>query len=277
MKASRCPLCGGRRRDPARPGWQRCGICGLALAKATGEWDLPARTAVMAALARDRGFKSNGHHGAKRANGTGRSLASFPTQPVTLVVLSRFDDPMLVRMRGIAREFSAALFVLDGHSVGTVSDVASVTVHHPLQGDFAAQRNRAQSKLSTPWAFHLDTDERIAPRLARRLGRIAAYADHAGLSAVGFPRANLVDGRRSDLYPDIQYRLVRRDVRFVGRVHERPDACRDWRCTTIVPGAEIEHHLTTGRVSERHAYYDTLGQDRARDADRASLLRPYRG
>ena len=220
------------------------------------------------------GERLDGHEDAP-PRGTFRPLAQVAATPVALVVLARPNDPTLPGfLARNAHRFAQAVLVLDGDEG---PDMRGVTVvRRPLDGDFAAQRNAGMAAVATPWAFHLDLDETADDAFVARLGPLAAAAQRAALGAVGFPRRNIVDGVASDLYPDIQYRLVARDQRYGGRVHELPQACRDWPRTTISLGHAIDHHLHGARVRERTRRYDAMGQPADRHDDERALLKPYR-
>ena len=108
------------------------------------------------------------------------------------------------------------------------------------------------------------------------IGRVAGLADETGALSIGLPRQNLVDGHMSDLFPDIQYRLNRKTVRFAGLVHERPDLPRGWRDSFIAPNLVIEHRLTRAHVEARSSVYEALVPGRGRVFERDDLLRCYR-
>jgi hypothetical protein len=144
----------------------------------------------------------------------------------------------------------------------------------PLAGDFAAQRNALQDLAPAPWMLQLDADETLDAATGRLVPALAALAEATGAVSVGLPRENLVDGRLSDVFPDVQYRLNRRAVRYAGRVHERPD--RDWRAGFIALAGAIVHHLTEAHVRARSRRYEALDPGRGRVTEARALLEPYR-
>jgi hypothetical protein len=147
-------------------------------------------------------------------------------------------------------------------------------VRRLLGGDFAAQRNAGQKAALHEVTLHLDTDERLAA--PDMLGLLACLMERDGLRAIGFPRRNMVRGKLCALYPDVQYRLLRRTERFEGRVHERPLVCReDWTRTAIAFGPGIEHQLSKEHVAARRNRYDALGQGADRRAEADWLSRPF--
>ena len=157
----------------------------------------------------------------------------------------------------------------------TTRGAAPIVIRHPLGGDFAAQRNRIQAASPAPWVLQLDADEDPDPVLLERMHALAAQADAHGLVSIGLPRRNLVDGAPADLWPDVQYRLNRREVRYAGRVHERPDLGGEWRLSMIAPGATLAHRLERARVLERSRRYEAMQGGAGRPGDEAALLRPF--
>lgn len=297
---TRCLVCGAQanEREPERPGWQVCRFCGAQsragaeqagcaaeLAKVidgapfpehgTRTWFTDAYTARIALTARGRWLEGEiaGHDDvAPRGPIVPLHVSAPPT--VGLVVLARAGANVAPFLAAHGHLFDAVTLVRDGEGPDMPG---ATTVRRPLADDFGAQRNAGMAASPTDWAFHLDLDESVDAALAAALPHLAARAGAAGLRAVGLPRLNRVDGRTADLFPDVQYRLVRGDERFQGRVHERPAACADWPRTTIALAGSITHHLSGAHVRERDAAYERLGQNRERREDVAALLRPLAG
>lgn len=144
----------------------------------------------------------------------------------------------------------------------------------PLGDDFAAQRNALQALSRNDWILQLDADETLSPGTGGRLGALVKMAQAQGVRSIGLPRRNLVDGVLSDLYPDTQYRLNHRGVRFDGRVHERP--ARPWQQSMIALQGAILHQLGRAHVETRSQRYEAMtpGGGRLEEAER--LLQPYR-
>ena len=149
-------------------------------------------------------------------------------------------------------------------------------VSRPLGGDFAAQRNALQALSQAPWMLQLDADETLDHGTGRLVRALAGLAEDGGALSVGLPRENRVDGRLSDVFPDVQYRLNRRAVRYRGRVHERPDLGGDWRRGFIALAGAIVHHLSGDHVRARSRRYEELDPGRGRPEEEAALLEPYR-
>ncbi|MBB3950353.1 hypothetical protein [Aureimonas jatrophae] len=146
--------------------------------------------------------------------------------------------------------------------------------YRPLGDDFSAQRNAAQVMARYPFVLQLDADETIG-RGVRRLLRALPEAAGEGVRSIGLPRKNFVDGARADLWPDVQYRLNRREVRFAGRVHERP-VVDGWAQTTIALSGAIRHQLSREHVERRSQRYEEIAPGEGRLFERGSLLQPFR-
>lgn len=156
-------------------------------------------------------------------------------------------------------------------SLREAGDGLVLVVGRQLDGDFATQRNQIQERAVTDWVLQLDCDERLTDGTKRRLAAMIDDAEREGWSAVGLTRRNVVDGMVSALYPDVQYRLLRRSVRYTRAVHEYPLLRHDQK-SFVHLGAEIIHRLDGERLLRREAFYEAI-QDGAGRTDDTALLR----
>ena len=180
-----------------------------------------------------------------------------------------WTDEAVILVDGVAappRPVPVAGFPVDGVRVAA----------RPLAGDFAAQRNALQALARNPWMLQLDADEDLAPEVGALLPALAALAGEGEAVSVGLARCNYVDGVMSDLYPDVQYRLNRAEVRYRGRVHERPET-GGWQRGFISLHGQIAHRLDGAHVRARSQRYEALAPGQGRPEEEAILLRPYRG
>lgn len=145
----------------------------------------------------------------------------------------------------------------------------------PLGGDFAGQRNALQDLAGHAWMLQLDADESLSPATGRLLPALAALAEAGEAVSVGLARENRVDGVLSDVFPDVQYRLNRREVRFAGRVHERPVLQGGWKQGFISLHGAIAHRLSGAHVRVRSRRYEALDPGHGRPEEEEALLRPY--
>jgi hypothetical protein len=139
-----------------------------------------------------------------------------------------------------------------------------------LKGDFAAQRNAVARRVAEDWLLMLDADERLEYRhlqlLPHVLGKVVRERPH--VRVMGFARRNTIDGIQTAIWPDWQFRLVRRGVRWrntapdIGsspgchelpeEVHDRPDAI------ALLPEVIILHEKTSIRQDRQNALYDAI-------------------
>ncbi|MGN5375657.1 hypothetical protein [Sphingomonas hankookensis] len=278
----RCPICGNDRwHDRAMP---ECNHCGLAVA-GLGFDAAAVRDAIRASLtgrAPDRGFALAPH--ARRnaawalgfvAEDDGWRVATPMPHAVTLGMIARAGEADVVAalLDALRPQVADAIVLVDGDAAPLAARVPWARVgSHPLAGDFAAQRNRVQA-MATGWVLQLDSDERPDAALLAALGWLTRAAEREGLRSLGIPRRNLVDGVPSALWPDIQYRLNRADVRYAGTVHERPAVPFD--ATALALAGAIDHYLTRSRVIERSRVYEAMSAGAGRPGDEAALLRPF--
>lgn len=134
---------------------------------------------------------------------------------------------------------------------------------HPLQNDFAAQRNRMLAACRGDWVLYLDGDERLDPALA---GLLPALTAQERCAAFAFPRLGIGPSGVKigwGLWPDLQLRLFRPGprVRFVRPVHERLEGLGG--PTGLVCGGFIRHlsDLLKDReaLARKHALFDAAG------------------
>lgn len=147
-----------------------------------------------------------------------------------------------------------------------------ILMAHPLAGDFAAQRNFLAAQNPCEWLLMLDADERVEPAaliaLRRALGLV--LQDHPGLRVLGLPRYNTIDGVSTNSWPDTQYRLVRRDVRWRNMYpapgaspgcHEKPrEILEAPETVAIMEALVIDHPKSAKRQARQKAFYRTLAR-----------------
>lgn len=279
--APRCPVCGNAGwHDRALP---ECTHCGLAVVD-LGFDAVRLRDAIAVHLrtgspACDFALAPHARRNAAWALGLvdGRPATPCP-HDVTLGMIARASeaDAIAAMLTGLRHAFARAIVLLDG----TPDEAAALAgrvpwariVAHPLDGDFAAQRNRVQA-LADGWVLQLDTDELPDAALLAALGWLTQAADRDGLQSLGLPRRNWVDGVQSALWPDIQYRVNHAGIRFAGTVHERPVV--PFERTSLALAGAIDHRLSRSRVVERSAVYEAMSTGAGRPGDEAALLRPF--
>lgn len=277
----RCPICGNVNwHDRTLP---ECTHCGLAVEDLAFDADR-LRAAIADSLRSgtpERGFALSAHARRNAAWALGL-VDGQPATPrphdVTLGMIARASeaDGIVAMLNRLRSDFPRAIVLVDG----TPDEAAALAVRvpwaavvaHPLNGDFAAQRNRVQA-LASGWVLQLDTDELPDAALLAALGWLTQAADRDGLQSLGLPRRNLVDGVPSALWPDIQYRLNHATIRLAGTVHERPVV--PFERTSLALVGAIDHYLSRSRVVERSRVYEAMSIGAGRPGDEAALLRPF--
>jgi len=222
-------------------------------------------------------------HASRAAQARLFALETAEGRPVSLGLICRpaERDAVLATLAPHAAWTDDVAILLDAPAAGPETVPVAGFPHgsvraasRPLDGDFAAHRNALQDLARRPWMLQLDADEVLAPAAGRLLPRLAALAEAGEVLSVGLARRNLVDGVLSDVYPDVQYRLNRVEVRYGGRVHERP-LLDGWPRSFISLHGAIEHHLARAHVLARSQRYEALAPGRGRPEEEEALLRPY--
>ncbi len=157
------------------------------------------------------------------------------------------------------------VIVLDGGSTDdTVVRLRSnqIRVQDRLfENDFAAQRNAVETFAHSDWVFHMDADEIPSLGLLSGLRSLVNGHDEAGFDCVGIPRLNFIGGV---LQPgpghrglDFQYRLKRKGLPWVGRVHEEVHG-RTSVELQLVQGHFLIHDKAQERHAARNELYDAI-------------------
>lgn len=120
-------------------------------------------------------------------------------------------------------------------------------LENPLNNDFANQTNLGINMLNTDWVYRHDLDEMFQPDFLTNMREAISKTleQNPNTQVVGFSRINYLDGKVSndiprehwfnamfDKYPtkpsqvnnpDLQFRLFKKGVTWVGKVHEVPE------------------------------------------------------
>ena len=125
-------------------------------------------------------------------------------------------------------DWASQVMVVENDSIDDTVDRArgaGATVISPKFTTIGAQRNHAIGRVTTPWVFVLDADERCTPELAAEITRVVATpGNHA---AFRVPRRNFFLGkeiRHGGWGSDRPVRLFKRELRYnASLVHEHVD------------------------------------------------------
>lgn len=89
--------------------------------------------------------------------------------------------------------------------------------------DFASQRNYGLEKISNPWVFVIDADERCTPELREEIEQELENPNAEGFE---MPRKNYFLGKwikYCGWYPDLSLQVFKSKYRYKGVVHESPN------------------------------------------------------
>lgn len=195
------------------------------------------------------------------------STSVGPGPRLTVAAILHPDEPGLPEFfAALPDAASEAVVVWDGSEPPQSPPPCAIPVTHlahPLQNDFAAQRNRMLAACRGDWVLYLDGDERLDPALSALLPALLAQ-EHC--AAFAFPRLGIGPSGVKigwGLWPDLQLRLFRPSpgVRFARPVHERLEGLGG--PTGLVCGGFIRHlsDLLKDReaLARKHALFDAAG------------------
>jgi hypothetical protein len=206
-------------------------------------------------------------------------LDHLATAPMTLGVMCRDHElsSVLEKCAGFGDEFAECIVVVD--KPNTWQTALEIPQHckvltRNLDRDFGSQRNHIQDLSESDWVLQIDADEALTVEAVGKLRRLATLAAEQDVVSIGLSRKNLVGSRLSDHYPDVQYRVNRRDVRYEGKVHERP--ARPWQRSMIAVDLDINHMLDAAHVGQRSHLYDEISPGNGRLEEEGLLTTAFR-
>ncbi len=139
------------------------------------------------------------------------------------------------------------------------------TYKFTMERGFAGAYNDAVDRAGGDWTFVLDSDEVVDQPHAMQLREICERGDREGIDCFGFPRRNWWDTKResfrAEWWPDHQWRLMKKNVRFWGRVH--PGMRGHKRMLAVEPGEATLQHFNLAYRTEAdwqvtNEFYKTL-------------------
>ena len=153
-------------------------------------------------------------------------------------------------------------------------DYRDFEVHYSnFTGNFADWKNLLNSYCSGDYIFQIDADELPKPDFLTHIKQILENNSEIELFQV--PRENYVEGLTEDdirnwgwnvtadgrvNWPDYQYRLYKNkaEIRWEGRVHERPAGFKVFTKFPAVSSFALVHRKSIERQRKQNAYYNTL-------------------
>lgn len=146
---------------------------------------------------------------------------------ITLVVLTKNEEAWIDGCLASAR-FASEYLVLDSGSTDNTCHIASTCgariEFNPWPGVFSAQRNHADSLVTTSWIFQLDADEKLTSATINEIRSFFAQGLDSHYDAVRFPRRELMFGKWMDhggWSPNYNTRMYRRGSgSWSGLIHD---------------------------------------------------------
>ena len=167
---------------------------------------------------------------------------------VSLFIIAKNEETKIARCIASTKGLVSEIIVVDAYSKDKTAEIAAqhgaLVFQHAFEG-FAAQKNFALSKVSSPWALNLDADECLSAELKEEIRQIIQDTSHTGFN---IPFFNYFLGRKmnhSGLNHEYHLRLVRTDKAHYegGLVHE---------------GLKVEGTVGTLTQPIRHYSYDNI-------------------
>ena len=141
---------------------------------------------------------------------------------------------------------------------------------HPLNKNFAAQKNYLTSKCTGDWIVNLDADELLTPDLIRILPEIIDMNQE--VDVVWMPRINTVEGITEEHiekwnwqlndkgwvnWPDAQMRIYKNNgfIKWIQPVHERLDGYNSFGRLPFDPKYAIHHHKHITKQELQNEFY----------------------
>ena len=143
---------------------------------------------------------------------------------MTGIVLTHNEEKNIARCLE-SLKFCDTLLVVDDNStdktVLLAKKLGATVISHPLDGDYAAQRNWALSQAKTSWVLFVDADEVVSVKLGEEIKSVVKKIESKGFF---LPRIDYMCGEKlkhGDVGGVKLLRLARRGAgEWHGRVHE---------------------------------------------------------
>jgi len=152
---------------------------------------------------------------------------------------------------------------------------------HTWNDSWCKAKNASMDMLDTDWVYVSDCDELLEPSLLAMLPSLIAPSGQILLmregalpsggkffDCYGLPRKNFIDGAQTDVYPDYQYRLLAKHVRYDPngkQVHQEVMGFKERteidfkRCTLDnLSRFNILHYKSSTVDARQNALYDDL-------------------
>lgn len=153
------------------------------------------------------------------------------TQPLlSLCMICQDEEECVARVLDNVREYVDEIVIFDSGSTDKTLEIIEsyrrqegtpiYLHHHPLENDFAAQRNRCIAEAKGEWILILDFDETLDKDALTSLRRLCENDFH---DVYAFNRRTRIDGRLYNVFDfDFHPRLFRNNgvIKYNGKIHE---------------------------------------------------------
>jgi glycosyltransferase involved in cell wall biosynthesis len=170
------------------------------------------------------------------------------------------EEVLLPRLLNYIKPHVAEMVIIvDDRTVDRTGHIArsygATALPYTLNHDFAAARNYGLAQMIQPWVLQVDADEWPEEGLLKWFHQFLVSERASRVDCISVWRENWIDGQPiGEQTYEWQHRLFRRQMRFVGRIHE-----------TIVPQEarrayapkeyKLLHHKTSKRQEMRNRQY----------------------
>lgn len=148
--------------------------------------------------------------------------------PVSVIAVTRNEEANIADcLRSV--EWANEIIVVDGSSEDQTADIArkyTSKVFVKENADCETQRIFGFGKITQPWLFLIDADERVSEKLAQSIQRVVTGG--SAYSAYNILRENFLDGRAKPVhfnYPEYHLRLfhVKDLIALPEKIHRIPE------------------------------------------------------
>lgn len=178
-------------------------------------------------------------------NGSGRTTSSSQQRAtVSAVVLTKNEESRIARCL-TSLQWMDDVVIVDGHSRDRTVEICrrfnARVIQRAFSGSFAGERNAGLEAATSEWVLQLDADDVVTPGMRHAVEGML-QRDDPRYDVYTFRRRSIFLGHRlmsGGWAPAVPHFVRRRAARYVGLVHEHPEA----------PGlvgaldAEIDHYF----------------------------------
>ena len=132
-------------------------------------------------------------------------------------------------------------------------------VQVPVNMDFANARNAVMRVLEEDYIVWLDDDEYFNMSLLALIenGGLVKMLEENAVDVIGVPRENLIDNVPSAVWPDVQFRIMKKEIRWTKPVHEHPEF--EGNKVAVLPNEfHLIHPKSSERFSEQQKLYNKI-------------------